>query len=46
MSTAEAILNRWAAAVRFCYPGDMTPSAKKFMNSIIEQEREMLKEGD
>lgn len=32
-------LNRIEAAVRMCYPDDMTPNAKRVFESIIEDER-------
>lgn len=35
----ERILNRFEAAVRFAYPEDMTPDAKRMFESIIEEER-------
>lgn len=34
-----AILNRFEAAVRMCYPDDMTPNAKRVFDGIIEDER-------
>lgn len=34
-----ALVNRFEAAVRMCYPDDMTPNAKRVFDSIIEDER-------
>lgn len=45
MDEVNRILNRWEAAVRICYPEDMTPDAKRVMESIIEDERAKLLPG-
>ncbi len=36
----ERILARFEAAVRFLYPEEMTPNAKRVLESIIQTERE------
>jgi len=36
----ERILNRFDAAIRLLYPEDMTPNAKRILDSIIEAEKE------
>lgn len=36
---AERIIERISAAVRFLYPEEMTPQAKRVFDSILEEER-------
>ncbi len=42
MTRVKEVLNRFEAAVRFVYPDDMTPNAKRMFDSIIEDERSKL----
>lgn len=34
-----SVLRRWEAAIRLLYPDEMTPTAKRIMESIIDDER-------
>jgi len=33
------VLRRWEAAIKLCYPDEMTPTAKRIMENIIDDER-------
>lgn len=40
MSEVQRVIERIRAAVRMCYPEDMTPSAKRVLDSVLDEEEE------